>query len=330
MITNSATLDSDNLSIMKCIVYTDKFRDPSMDIRAIIPFGIAYLLIFILGVIGNVFVICLTLSNRKLQTVQNMFILNLASADLVICIFSLPITPVTNVYKNWYFGAAMCHGLPWMQGIARSKYITIILWSLSIISTLPYAMYMDLVVVDGICGQFCTENWPNARFRTMYTVINIRRLKERSVVMASGGLSVENADNLLDCNRISDNDAFQENQTRIRNELVANARRNTILLVSMVVLFAISWLPHNIVSLLMEFDETIFERHDGVNNIYLINLFTHWIAMANNVWNPILYALLNPLFIELMAKTLYRLRMIIYCCFFCETSTIRDESLRVG
>uniref|UniRef100_A0A8R1TT34 G_PROTEIN_RECEP_F1_2 domain-containing protein n=1 Tax=Onchocerca volvulus TaxID=6282 RepID=A0A8R1TT34_ONCVO len=359
-VVNIATLDSDNLSIMKCIVYTDKFRDPSMDIRAIIPFGIAYLLIFILGVIGNVFVICLTLSNRKLQTVQNMFILNLASADLVICIFSLPITPVTNVYKNWYFGAAMCHGLPWMQGIAvfigtfslcaisvdryimvilptrriinktRSKYITIILWSLSIISTLPYAMYMDLVVVDGICGQFCTENWPNARFRTMYTVINIRRLKERSVVMTSGGLSVENADNLLDCNRISDNDAFQENQTRIRNELVANARRNTILLVSMVVLFAISWLPHNIVSLLMEFDETIFERHDGVNNIYLINLFTHWIAMANNVWNPILYALLNPLFIELMAKTLYRLRMIIYCCFFCETSTIRDESLRVG
>ncbi|VDO72121.1 unnamed protein product [Onchocerca flexuosa] len=43
-----------------------------------------------------------------------------------------------------------------------------------------------------------------------------RRLKERSIVMASGGISVENPDNpennLLDCNRISDNDAFQENQ----------------------------------------------------------------------------------------------------------------------
>ncbi|EJW71064.1 hypothetical protein WUBG_18029, partial [Wuchereria bancrofti] len=63
---------------------------------------------------------------------------------------------------------------------------------------------------------------------------------------------------------------------RLRNELLANARRNTILLVSMVVLFAVSWLPHNIVSLLMEFDESLFERHDGVNSIYLINLFTHW------------------------------------------------------
>ncbi|KAM3728730.1 Neuropeptide receptor [Dirofilaria immitis] len=388
MLTNSVITDNnDNLNIMKCIVYTDKFRDPSMDIHAIIPFGIAYLLIFILGVIGNVLVICLTLSHRKLQTVQNMFILNLASADLVVCIFSLPITPITNVYKNWYFGAAMCHGLPWMQGIAvfigtfslcaisvdryimvilptrriinktRSKYITIVLWTLSIISTLPYAMYMDLVVVDGICGQFCTENWPNSRLRSIYTIFvfvvqfiipltimficyyhifaelrkrtskKIMRLNERSIAMASAGLAENPDNNIMNCNRTSANNSFKENQNRIRNELVANARRNTVLLVSMVVLFAISWLPHNIVSLLMEFDESLFERSDGVNSIYLINLFTHWVAMANNVWNPILYALLNPLFIELMAKTLYRLRRIICCCLFRETSSMRDESL---
>ncbi|CAG9540458.1 unnamed protein product [Cercopithifilaria johnstoni] len=359
-----------------------------MDIRAIIPFAIAYLLIFILGVIGNALVIYLTLLHRKLQTVQNMFILNLASADLVVCIFSLPITPIANVYKNWYFGSAMCHGLPWMQGIAvfigtfslcaisvdryimvtlptrriinktRSKYITIILWTLSIISTLPYAIYMDLVVVDGICGQFCTENWPNSRLRAIYTIFvfvvqfvipltimficyyhifavlrkrmsrKIMRLKERSMVMASLCLT-ESSNNDVSCRRNFGTDTFKENQDRLRNELVTNARRNTILLVSMVVLFAISWLPHNIVSLLMEFDESLFECSDGVNNIYLINLFTHWVAMANNVWNPILYALLNPLFIDLMTKTLYRLRSIICCCIYRDTSTTQDESREI-
>uniref|UniRef100_A0A915PYB7 G-protein coupled receptors family 1 profile domain-containing protein n=1 Tax=Setaria digitata TaxID=48799 RepID=A0A915PYB7_9BILA len=156
-----------------------------------------------------------------------------------------------------------------------------------------------------------------------------RRLKERSIAMAASS-SPENPDSgLMDCRRTLDNNNFKENQNRIRNELVANARRNTILLVSMVVLFAVSWLPHNIVSLLMEFDESLFERYDGVNNIYLINLFTHWVAMANNVWNPILYALLNPLFIELMAKTLYRLRTIVCCCFYSETNATRDESVEV-
>ncbi|VBB32912.1 unnamed protein product [Acanthocheilonema viteae] len=160
-------------------------------------------------------------------------------------------------------------------------------------------------------------------------LINGARLKERSLAMASACLTENSNNDMADCKRSYHGNAFRKNQDRLRNELVANARRNTILLVSMVVLFAVSWLPHNIVSLLMEFDESLFERSDGVNSIYLINLFTHWVAMANNVWNPILYALLNPLFIELMAKTLYRLRTIICCCFYREANTIREESLEV-
>ncbi|VDM92511.1 unnamed protein product [Litomosoides sigmodontis] len=204
---------------------------------------------------------------------------------------------------------------------------------------------MDLVVVDGICGQFCTENWPNSRLRTTYTIFvfvvqlvipliimfvcycyifaklrkrtskRIMYLKERSMAVASAYILENRNNDAVDCRRSLDSIAFIESQDRLRNELVTNARRNTILLVSMVVLFAVSWLPHNIVSLLMEFDESLFERSDGANNTYLINLFTHWIAMANNVWNPILYALLNSLFIELTAKTVHRLRQMICCCF---------------
>ncbi|VDN00701.1 unnamed protein product [Thelazia callipaeda] len=306
-----------------------------MDVRVVVLFAIIYLLIFVLGLIGNGLVICLTLLNRKLQTVQNMFILNLAGADLAVCIFSLPITPITNVYKNWYFGSKMCYGLPWIQGIAifietfslcaisvdryimmimptekiinetRSKWITIVLWTLSIIFTLPYAMYMELVIVDGICGHFCTEKWPSAPLRRTYTIFVF-------VVQFIIPLSI-----MFFC-------YYRIFADRIRNKLMSNARRNTILLVCMVVMFAVSWLPHNIVSLLMEYDESIFERDDGVNNIYLINLITHCVAMTNNVSNPILYALLNPLFIQIMNKKLSTLKAIIYCC--CpETITSRDN-----
>ncbi|VDK56869.1 unnamed protein product [Anisakis simplex] len=111
-------------------------------------------------------------------------------------------------------------------------------------------------------------------------------------------------------NHVVDGNDTKEAQEKLKCEVVANARRNTILLVSMVVMFAVAWLPHNIVSLLMEFDERIFERDDGVNIIYLINLFTHRqvVAMTNNVSNPILYALLNPLFIELIAASVTQLR----------------------
>ena len=47
---------------------------------------------------------------------QNLFILNLAVSDVIVCLLSLPITPVTNIYKNWYFGFMMCRMIPCVQG----------------------------------------------------------------------------------------------------------------------------------------------------------------------------------------------------------------------
>ncbi|KAK6010629.1 hypothetical protein OSTOST_24317, partial [Ostertagia ostertagi] len=96
-------------------VYTDTVRDPSLEAPIIIGFSVLYSIEFMLGIIGNIGVIFFTFGNRKLQTVQNMFILNLALADLIVCMFSLPLTPVTSIYKNWYFGEHMCHSLPWIQ-----------------------------------------------------------------------------------------------------------------------------------------------------------------------------------------------------------------------
>lgn len=52
-----------------------------------------------------------------------MFILNLAASDVMMCLLSLPITPVTNIYKNWYFGNALCHLIPCVQG-KKFAYLT--------------------------------------------------------------------------------------------------------------------------------------------------------------------------------------------------------------
>lgn len=57
-----------------------------------------------------------------LQTVQNMFILNLAASDIIVCLLSLPITPVTNIYKNWFFGSVLCRLIPWVQGKHQLRY----------------------------------------------------------------------------------------------------------------------------------------------------------------------------------------------------------------
>uniref|UniRef100_A0A0K0D249 G_PROTEIN_RECEP_F1_2 domain-containing protein n=1 Tax=Angiostrongylus cantonensis TaxID=6313 RepID=A0A0K0D249_ANGCA len=53
-----------------------------------------------------------------------MFILNLAASDIIMCLLSLPITPVTNIYKNWYFGNVLCHLIPCVQALHSEEIVT--------------------------------------------------------------------------------------------------------------------------------------------------------------------------------------------------------------
>jgi hypothetical protein len=59
--------------------------------------------------------VVVTVAYRHMRSVQNIFILNLALSDVIVCLLSLPFTPVTNIYKVWLFGAAICHLLPLVQ-----------------------------------------------------------------------------------------------------------------------------------------------------------------------------------------------------------------------
>lgn len=63
-----------------------------------VVFVTAYLIVFILGVFGNTLVIVAITVFPKMRTVTNMFILNLAVADLLVIIFCLPATLLANIF----------------------------------------------------------------------------------------------------------------------------------------------------------------------------------------------------------------------------------------
>uniref|UniRef100_A0A0K0EV97 Prolactin-releasing peptide receptor (inferred by orthology to a human protein) n=1 Tax=Strongyloides venezuelensis TaxID=75913 RepID=A0A0K0EV97_STRVS len=378
----------------KCEVYYQMYPDPSSNPYVFIPFAIFYMIIFTLGIIGNVCIIYVTVRHKVLQSVQNMFILNLAASDIIVCLLSLPITPVTNVFKNWYFGEVLCRLIALIQGvsiyictfslgaIAVDRYILVvkphsktlsrkgalivtgILWTLSLIFNIPYVLFMYIQSYDGVCGVFCTEKWPNPESRRAYTLmvmvaqfvfpfsvmafcyatifsklksrakLRIRKIDERfvalgrssnytnisehlnmendkkSCVVLSGTLTTVTANNYEICQNNVPTLAIQKEKDKQR--LLNQTRRNTIILVSMVVIFGLTWLPHNVVSLVLEYDEdqTIFkiDGDDDLDLSYLINLFTHSIAMTNIVFNPVLYAWLNPQFRDLCIQTFYKNR----------------------
>lgn len=53
----------------------------------------------------------------KLRTVRNMFIMNLAISDLIMCIFCMPLTLVQLLLKNWMLGDFMCRVVPFLQAV---------------------------------------------------------------------------------------------------------------------------------------------------------------------------------------------------------------------
>ncbi len=49
------------------------------------------------------------------RTVTNMFIMNLAAADLLVLVFCLPATVVQDVTKTWFFGLILCKFVNYIQ-----------------------------------------------------------------------------------------------------------------------------------------------------------------------------------------------------------------------
>ncbi len=58
---------------------------------------IAYISILVIGVIGNLMVILVNLLRPQMRTVTDMFIMNLAGADLFVVVFVVPLTLLANI-----------------------------------------------------------------------------------------------------------------------------------------------------------------------------------------------------------------------------------------
>ncbi|CAL8346496.1 unnamed protein product [Lota lota] len=81
---------------------------------------LAYLFIFLLCMVGNILVCLIVLGNRRMRTVTNLFILNLAVSDLLVGIFCIPTTLVDNLITGWPFTNIVCKMSGFVQGMSVS------------------------------------------------------------------------------------------------------------------------------------------------------------------------------------------------------------------
>ncbi len=71
-------------------------------------FAVLYFCIFLIGSTSNFFVIASVARRKSLQTVRNLFIVNLSISDTIVSLTSTIITPVTAMTKTWIFGPLLC------------------------------------------------------------------------------------------------------------------------------------------------------------------------------------------------------------------------------
>ncbi|MGH0123227.1 UNVERIFIED_CONTAM: hypothetical protein FKN15_011251 [Acipenser sinensis] len=81
---------------------------PSLDITRATTVGLVLGAFIVFAIVGNILVILSVVCNRHLRTPTNYFIINLASADLLLSTTVLPVSATLEIVDYWVFGRILC------------------------------------------------------------------------------------------------------------------------------------------------------------------------------------------------------------------------------
>lgn len=285
-------------------------------------FFLVYLIIFVLGIFGNVLVCYVVFRNKAMQTVTNLFITNLALSDILLCILAVPFTPLYTFLGQWIFGSVICHLVSYAQGasvyistltlmsIAIDRFfviiypfhprmklstciaIIVVIWLFSILVTLPYGIYMQHIKGNGtdLTSKdkfYCDENWPSEEWRKIFGgLTTTMQFVFPFFIIKFCYICVSIKLNDRAKSKPGCKNSRKEEADRERK------RRTNRMLIAMVAIFLISWLPLNAINIISDFD------HQVANwEYYFLAFFlVHAIAMSSTCYNPFLYAWLNENF----------------------------------
>ncbi|XP_072899084.1 neuropeptide Y receptor type 1-like [Hemitrygon akajei] len=322
------TFSAGNLSILfnfsKRNFTFDHFDQCYSPSAMIFILALIYSAIIILGVSGNLLLIIIIIKQKEIHNVTNILIVNLSVSDLIISIMCLPFTFVYTFMDHWIFGEAMCKLNTMIQCISitvsifslvliaverhqliinprgwrpnnKHAYLSIaIMWAVAILTALPFPLFhiltSDQIQYDArysaeFAGKYlCFDQWPSENQRLVYTTCLLIlqyfaplcfifvcyfkiyvRLRRRNTMM----------------------DKMRENKYRADEN-----RRINIMLISIVVAFAVCWLPLNIFNAIFDWN------HEAFNNCHhnLVFSLCHLTAMLSTCTNPIFYGFLNKNF----------------------------------
>ncbi|EAT44987.2 AAEL003647-PA, partial [Aedes aegypti] len=107
-------------------------------------YSVAYALIFIVGLLGNISVVIVVKKSTMMRSPTNRFIVNLAYADLLVNFLCLPFTLIGNIYPGKSRGVSVSASVNTLMAISIERCVAI---SFPISGTITTRQYRVIVTV---------------------------------------------------------------------------------------------------------------------------------------------------------------------------------------
>ncbi|XP_029972932.1 B2 bradykinin receptor-like [Salarias fasciatus] len=286
-------------------------------------FQVHVMVISVLGIIMNVFVLLVFWLHKKACTVPEIYLCNLAAADLLLTAFlSFWAKIIANQYK-WQFSDHLCkvfHAAIVMnafssiyflvmisidrylalvhplshQSLRRprtAKLVCFVVWSLALVFTCPTIIYREVEHYHQT--SICVLNIPHSLLYSGIMIIF-------TFIIPTGFILYFTVKILKALrNRLS---------TKMNSNSQAQEQKATTLVLSVLLAFLICWVPYHVVNIITMLVKLY--KVEGcrfvINLSICINMFTY-LAFFNSVLNPILYVIVGKKF-QKKAKELFTLR----------------------
>uniref|UniRef100_A0A8C1UZI4 Opsin 4a (melanopsin) n=1 Tax=Cyprinus carpio TaxID=7962 RepID=A0A8C1UZI4_CYPCA len=311
---------------------------PTVDVpdHAHYTIGAVILAVGITGMLGNFLVIYAFSRSRTLRTPANLFIINLAITDFLMCATQAPIFFTTSMHKRWIFGEKGCElyafcgalfgicSMITLMVIAVDRYfvitrplasigvlsqkrallILLIAWAYSLGWSLPPFFGWSAYVPEGLLTS-CTWDYvtftPSVRAYTMLLFIFVFFIPLIVIIYCYFFIfrSIRSTNEAVGkINGDNKRDSIKQFQ-RLKNEW----KMAKIALI-VILMYVISWSPYSTVAL------TAFAGYSDMLTPYM-NSVPAVIAKASAIHNPIIYAITHPKYRLAIAKYIPCLRVLL-------------------
>ncbi|NXK63646.1 NPFF2 protein, partial [Sylvietta virens] len=290
----------------------------------------SYLLIFLLCMMGNGGVCFIILRSKRMRTVTNLFILNLAVSDLLVGVFCMPTTLLDSIIAGWPFGSLVCKMSGMVQGISVSASVfTLVAIAVDRFRSIVHPFKQKLTIPTAVAIIAVIWILAVAIMCPSAVLLQVQEEKHFQVLLGSGNatrpvfwcreewpdpgmrkiyttvlfaniylaplslIAVMYARISISLCHTAMPGAGKRSQEQ-QHSVWKRKQKVIKMLIVVTLLFTLSWLPLWTLMLLSDY-ASLSDLQLQLINIYIYP-FAHWLAFFNSSINPIIYGFCNKNF----------------------------------